>query len=527
MIKIQRTIISVYNKTGVIEFAHGLKEYGVEILSTGGTRQLLEANGINTTPIAQVIDFPEILDGRVKTLHPRIHGGILARRDNPSHIQELAAHRIKPIDMVVVNLYPFQEVSRQADTDLTTALENIDIGGPSMLRAAAKNFIDVVIVTCPDDYPKLIKEMMDNAGAISLETRAKLAQKAFAHSAHYDSLISHYLSYYISQDKLPYLPLSSPAQDLLLHYEKVQDLRYGENPHQKGYWYQQVLSPDVPLARAKQIQGKALSFNNLLDADAALKFLADFSETTAVIIKHNNPCGAACGSGPLEAYKSALQCDPTSAFGGIVGFNCPLDTATVQELTNTFLEVIIAPDYTVEAQQILKKKTNLRVLEIPEIKKTENSVEEDWEFKKISGGILLQEKDNLVWNEKDLKVVTQRQPTPAELDTLYFAWRVSKHVKSNAIVLANNHQTVGIGAGQMSRVDAVKLAIMKACLPLNGTVMASDGFFPFRDSIDLAAQAGTVAIIQPGGSVRDEEVIDAANEHNMTMVFTACRHFRH
>lgn len=518
MSKIHRAIISVYDKRGVVEFAHKLKVYGVEILSTGGSRQLLEANGISVTPIAQVIDFPEVLDGRVKTLHPRIHGGILARRNNPSHTQELAAHGIQPIDMVVVNLYPFREVVQRADTSLETALDNIDIGGPSMLRAAAKNFPDVTVVMCPEDYPQLIREMEDNDGGISWETRAYLAQKAFAQTANYDSFISHYLTSYISQNKLFEYP-----QDLLLHYEKVQELRYGENPHQKGYWYQQVFSPDSSLARAKQIHGRELSFNNILDADAALRILVDFPETTAVIIKHNNPCGAACGGSPLEAYKSALECDPVSAFGGIVGFNCPLDGATAQELITTFLEVIIAPGYTPEALEILKRKTNLRILEVPEAKKHEKV----WEFKKISGGILLQEEDDLVWDEKGLKVVTQRQPTPEEMDALYLAWRVAKHVKSNAIVFANKHQTVGIGAGQMSRVDSVKLAIMKACLPLSGTVMASDGFFPFRDSIDLAAQAGAVAIIQPGGSVRDAEVIEAANQHHMAMVFTGCRHFRH
>ncbi|OGW13181.1 MAG: bifunctional phosphoribosylaminoimidazolecarboxamide formyltransferase/IMP cyclohydrolase [Nitrospinae bacterium RIFCSPLOWO2_12_FULL_45_22] len=518
MIKIQRAIISVYDKRGVVEFSHKLKEYGVEILSTGGTSQLLETNGINVTPIAQVIDFPEILDGRVKTLHPRIHGGILARRNNPSHTQELAAHGIQPIDIVVVNLYPFREVVKQADADLETALDNIDIGGPSMLRAAAKNFPDVVIVTCPEDYPGVIKEMEANAGAVSWETRAYLAQKAFAHTAKYDSFISHYLAHYLPQDRLPDL-----SQDLLLHYDKVQELRYGENPHQKGYWYRQAFSPDGSLAQARQIQGKELSFNNILDADAALRVLADFTEITAGIIKHNNPCGVAYGASPLEAYKLALECDPASAFGGIVGFNSPLDTATAQELITNFLEIIIAPGYTPEALAILKRKTNLRVLEVPVAKKHVK----DWDLKKISGGILLQEEDALVWDEKGLKVVTQRHPTSEEMEALYLAWRVAKQVKSNAIVFANKHQTVGIGAGQMSRVDAVKLAIMKARLPLSGTVVASDGFFPFRDSIDLAAQAGAGAIIQPGGSVRDAEVIEAANQHHMAMVFTGCRHFRH
>jgi len=515
MAGIKRVLISVYHKEGIVDFARRLRGLGMEIISTGGTQQLLESQGIEVIPVSRLTSFPEILEGRVKTLHPHIHGGILAKRDCPSHQEQLARYGILPIDMVVVNLYPFRDLIRTGTEDLELALENIDIGGPCLIRAAAKNFQQVAVVISQEDYPRVIRELETRGGELSSTTRVYLAQKAFLYTATYDSLISKYLARKFAQQVTP------DTAELLLHYEKRQDLRYGENPHQRGYWYQEVLPARGAI---RQLQGKELSFNNLLDMDAALKILADFPETTSVIIKHNNPCGVACGITPEEAFIRARQADPLSAFGGIVGFNRVLDGQVAQELIKDFFELIIAPGYTEEALELLKTKTNLRVMEVEGVGDYQDYW---WELRGIGGGLLVQERDTMIWEEGSLRVVSRRAPSREEREDLFFAWRVAKHVRSNAIVIAKGGQTIGIGAGQMSRVDSVRLAIMKACLPVRGTVMASDGFFPFRDSIDLAGQAGVTAVVQPGGSRRDKEVIEAADEHNMAMVFTGYRHFRH
>ncbi len=516
MPKIQRALISVYDKTGVVEFARVLKELNVEIISTGGTVRHLNEHGIPTRAISEITRFPEILNGRVKTLHPNIFGGILVLRDESSQMNELRQHGIEPIDLVVVNLYPFETTIAKPDVTLAIALENIDIGGPAMIRAAAKNFVSVAVVTSPNQYEKIISELRDRRGEISLETRKVLAAAAFARTAQYDHLIQNYLA-----GETAALP-----ERFLLHLEKVQDLRYGENPHQRAALYRERPKETQGLMKARQLHGKELSFNNFLDLDAALGLAQEFEEPCAVIVKHTNPCGAAIDANLHKAYLQAKATDPVSAFGGIVGLNCPVDAETARAIVELFTEAIIAPAFADEALPILQAKKNVRLLVCSDIQ----SHALDYDVKKIQGGYLLQDQDSFNLNDKEWRVVSQRQPSAEEWPAMKFAWRVAKWVKSNAIVFAVSDRTLGIGAGQMSRVDSCQLAIEKAGrfkLNLAGSAVASDAFFPFRDGVDVVAEAGASAVIQPGGSVRDEEVIQAANEQNLAMVFTNQRHFRH
>ena len=516
MSKIQRALVSVSKKDGLIDFVKGLSEMGVEILSTGGTAKLLKDNNIPVIQVSDYTGFPEIMDGRVKTLHPLIHGGLLGRRDNEKHLEEMKKHGIKPIDMVVVNLYPFEDTISKEGVKLDEAIENIDIGGPSMLRSSAKNFQDVAVVVNSDDYEDILAEMEENDGAISYDTKMKLSVKAFKHTARYDSLISKYLESKVEGEGFPSI--------LNLQFEKITDLRYGENPHQKAAFYENIGLNKGTLSKAKQLHGKELSYNNILDLNAALELAREFDETAAVIIKHTNPCGVAIGNNLVSAYREARETDPLSAFGGIIGFNKNVDEETAKEIASTFIEAVIAPDYDESALAILKEKKNIRLLKLSNFKE---KTEKEYDLRNVSGGLLLQDKDSVTLNEDNLKVVTNRQPTEKEWSAMRFAWKVAKHVKSNAIIYATENETVGIGAGQMSRVDSSKLAAMKANKPIQGTAMASDAFFPFRDSVDEAAKVGVTAIIQPGGSVKDEEVIAAANEHNIAMVFTGIRHFKH
>ena len=516
MSKIQRALVSVSKKDGLIDFVKGLSEMGVEILSTGGTAKLLKDNNIPVIQVSDYTGFPEIMDGRVKTLHPLIHGGLLGRRDNEKHLEEMKKHGIKPIDMVVVNLYPFEDTISKEGVKLDEAIENIDIGGPSMLRSSAKNFQDVAVVVDSDDYEDILAEMEENDGAISYDTKMKLSVKAFKHTARYDSLISKYLESKVEGEGFPSI--------LNLQFEKITDLRYGENPHQKAAFYENIGLNKGTLSKAKQLHGKELSYNNILDLNAALELVREFDETAAVIIKHTNPCGVAIGNNLVSAYREARETDPLSAFGGIIGFNKSVDEETAKDIASTFIEAVIAPDYDESALAILKEKKNIRLLKLSNFKE---KTEKEYDLRNVSGGLLLQDKDSVTLNEDNLKVVTNRQPTEKEWSAMRFAWKVAKHVKSNAIIYATENETVGIGAGQMSRVDSSKLAAMKANKPIQGTAMASDAFFPFRDSVDEAAKVGVTAIIQPGGSVKDEEVIAAANEHNIAMVFTGIRHFKH
>ncbi len=516
MSKIQRALVSVSKKDGLINFAKGLSEMGVEILSTGGTAKLLKDNGIPVIQVSNYTGFPEIMDGRVKTLHPLIHGGLLGKRDDKKHVEEMKKHGIKPIDMVVVNLYPFEETILKEGVKLDDAIENIDIGGPSMLRSSAKNFQDVAVVVDSDDYEDILAEMEENDGAISYDTKMKLSVKAFKHTARYDSLISKYLESKVEGEGFPSI--------LNLQFEKITDLRYGENPHQKAAFYENIGLNKGTLSKAKQLHGKELSYNNILDLNAALELAREFDETAAVIIKHTNPCGVATGNDLVSAYRKARETDSLSAFGGIIGFNKSVDEETAKDIASTFIEAVIAPDYDDSALAILKEKKNIRLLKLPNFNE---KAEKEYDLRNVSGGLLLQDKDSVTLNEDNLKGVTNRQPTEKEWSAMRFAWKVAKHVKSNAIIYATENETVGIGAGQMSRVDSSKLAAMKANKPIQGTAMASDAFFPFRDSVDEAAKVGVTAIIQPGGSVKDEEVIAAANEHNIAMVFTGIRHFKH
>jgi phosphoribosylaminoimidazolecarboxamide formyltransferase/IMP cyclohydrolase len=516
MPKIRRALISVYDKTGIVEFARVLKEFNVDIISTGGTARHLNDNGISTHGISDITHFPEILNGRVKTLHPNIFGGVLALRDDSAQMKELAQHGIAPIDLVVVNLYPFEATIAKPDVSFASALENIDIGGPALIRAAAKNFLSVAVVTSPNQYEKIISELRERGGEIWLETRKRLASSAFARTAQYDHVIQDYLS-----GDAAALP-----EQVLLYLEKKQDLRYGENPHQRAALYRERQPEAQGLMKARQLHGKELSFNNLLDLNAALGLVQEFEEPCAVIIKHTNPCGAAMAANLREAYLRAKATDPVSAFGGIVGVNRPLDGETARAIAELFTEAIITPGFSDEALQILQSKKNLRLLASSDI----NSRDRNYDIKKIQGGYLLQDQDLLNLNDKNWKVVSQRQPSAEEWQAMKFAWRVAKWVKSNAIVFASSERTLGIGAGQMSRVDSCKLAIEKAGrfeVALAGSAVASDAFFPFRDGVDVVAEAGASAVIQPGGSVRDDEVIRAANDHHLAMVFTSQRHFRH
>lgn len=516
--KVSRALVSVSDKTGVVEFCRGLQQLGIELLSTGGTAKILAENNIPAIEVSDYTGFPEMMDGRVKTLHPKVHGGILARRGIDDAV--MAANGIQAIDMVVVNLYPFQQTIAKPDCDFETAIENIDIGGPTMIRAAAKNHADVAIVVDPADYDATLTELNANAAQLSQQTRFNLALKSFEHTANYDSAIATYLNK-LQQIQFPGI--------LNLQFQHSQALRYGENPHQNAAFYSEKNPPVGTIAAAKQLQGKELSYNNIADADAALECVKSFTEKpTCVIVKHANPCGVAQAENIFTAYDLAYKTDPTSAFGGIIAFNQELDEATATEIVKRqFVEVIIAPTVSAAAQTVLATKQNVRVLECGVWSTTPVAA---LDFKRVAGGLLVQDKDNGQISAADVKVVSKRAPTEAELADLLFAWKVAKFVKSNAIVYCKNGQTIGVGAGQMSRVYSARIAGIKAAdegLEVVGSVMASDAFFPFRDGIDAAAAAGITAVIHPGGSMRDNEVIAAADEHNIAMVLTGMRHFRH
>jgi phosphoribosylaminoimidazolecarboxamide formyltransferase/IMP cyclohydrolase len=519
---IKRALISVSDKQGIVEFAQTLDRLGVEILSTGGTAKLFREKNIPVTEVSDYTGFPEMLDGRVKTLHPKVHGGILGRRDLPEHVAAMQEANIPNIDMVVVNLYPFRETIAKPDCTLEDAIENIDIGGPTMVRAAAKNYHHVAIVTDPADYAQLTRELESSGGAVGAETRVALAKKAFSHTAEYDGAISNYLTALGPKNEKNAFPDRFNAQ-----FSKVLDLRYGENPHQEAAFYRDATVPAGALASFTQLQGKELSYNNIGDADAAWECVKTFNVPACVIVKHANPCGVAIDGTLLGAYEKAFKTDSTSAFGGIIAFNgeVGIDVVNAMNERKHFVEVLIAPAFTAEAKAALAAKTNLRVLVVP-LGDGNNALE----YKRVGGGLLLQTPDALNVGPDQLKVVTKKQPTPAQLQDLLFAWRVAKFVKSNAIVFCGNGMTLGVGAGQMSRVDSTRIAAIKAQnagLPLKDSVVASDAFFPFRDGVDVLADAGAVCVIQPGGSVRDEEVIAAADEHGLAMVLTGVRHFRH
>jgi phosphoribosylaminoimidazolecarboxamide formyltransferase/IMP cyclohydrolase len=519
--KIKRALLSVTDKTGLVEFAQVLAGFGVELVSTGGTARALREAGLTVKDISELTGFPEMLDGRVKTLHPKVHGGLLYIRGNKEHEAAVAAHGIEPIDMVVVNLYAFEKTAAQAGVAFGHLIENIDIGGPSMVRSAAKNFEDVAIVTRVDDYPSLIEELRTTHGALSRETRWKLAKKAFGLTAAYDTAIANTL------DKIAEAPAPAAAaepdatslpQTLRVNFPLAQALRYGENPHQRAALYAD--GSGLGIAGARQLQGKELSFNNLVDLDACWELAQEFDEPAVIIVKHTNPCGAATGASLAEAYRKALECDPVSAYGGVIGINREVDLETAEEISKIFVEAIAAPSFSAAARERFAAKKNLRLVEV-------HAAQARPVVKQVSGGLLLQDADTGRVTEAELKVVTWRPPTAEELRSLLFAWRVAKHVKSNAIVYAKDGQTLGVGAGQMSRVDAAKFGAMKAILPLKGCVAASDAFFPFADGLEAVAAAGATAAIQPGGSVRDEEVIAAADKLGMAMVFTGIRHFKH
>lgn len=510
--KIKKALVSVSDKSGLVEFAKGLKKHGVTIISTGGTAKTLSEAGIEVLKVSEVTGFPEILDGRVKTLHPKIHGGLLARREEPAHMGQLAEHEIEPIDMVVVNLYPFQETIQKPGVTFEEAIENIDIGGPSMIRSAAKNMAAVAVVVNPARYGEILTEMDKNDGVVANETRRDLAREAFRLTADYDEAIYEFL-----EEDHDFPPL------LKLVFEKVSDLRYGENPHQRAAYYRDELAGPGALVFAQPLHGQSLSFNNILDFDAAWKLVNEFDRPSAAVIKHNNPAGVCVAENAGEAFKRAFGADSLSGFGGVVAINRPVEADLAKSLVEPFLEGIIAPGFDEQALEILTAKKNLRLLAMPEAE----YVAEVRDIKRVQGGILIQEADTQTESLDDMKVVTTIMPTEDDWRDLIFAWRVAKHVKSNAIVLASEMTTVGIGAGQMSRVDATSLAVKKAGDDVEGTVLASDAFFPFPDAVLTAAAAGIRAIIQPGGSIRDAEVIAAANKHKIAMVFTGARHFRH
>ncbi len=521
MSTIKRALISVSDKTGIVEFAHALRELGVEILSTGGTAKLLAENNVDVIEVSDYTGFPEMMDGRVKTLHPKIHGGLLGRRGIDEKV--MADNGIAPIDLVVVNLYPFEQTVARPDCDLPTAIENIDIGGPAMLRAAAKNHNAVTVVVDAADYSRVIDEMKNNAGAVDAATRFDLATKTFEHTAAYDGAIANYLGITQLDGSKSDFPRTHNGQFL-----KAQEMRYGENPHQKAAFYVESQPAEASISTAVQLQGKELSFNNIADTDSALECVKQFSEIACVIVKHANPCGVAVAGTQLEAYDQAYSTDPTSAFGGIIAFNRPLDAATAKAIVDRqFVEVIIAPSINDDAKPVLAEKKNVRVLgcgqwgdkRVPGL-----------DFKRVNGGLLVQDRDLGMASQDQLKVVTQRAPSEQEIRDLLFTWQVAKFVKSNAIVYGKNGMTIGVGAGQMSRVYSARIAAIKAAdaeLVVKGSVMASDAFFPFRDGLDSAAEVGISAVIQPGGSMRDDEVIAAADEHDIAMVFTGMRHFRH
>ena len=518
MSNIRRAILSVTDKTGLVDFARRLSTLGIELISTGGTAKLLRDSGIAVKDISELTGFPEMLDGRVKTLHPKVHGGILHRREDPAHRTAVAEHGIQPIDMVVVNLYAFEKTAARPGVHFEELIENIDIGGPSMIRSAAKNFQDVAVVTSPSDYANIADELARSGGELSSATKWRLAQKAFATTAAYDSAIASTLERVSANGHFEFHPEAGFPQTLRLSFNKITDLRYGENPHQKAALYSDGSGRGV--ANGTQIQGKELSYNNIVDLQAASDLAEEFEEPACVIIKHTNPCGAATGRTLVEAYKKALACDPVSAFGGVIGVNRSLDGDAAEEMAKLFLEVIAAPAFEEAAKGRFAAKKNLRLVEV-------RNAPRKWLVKDVSGGILLQDADVRQIQESDLKVVSKRPPTAEEKRALLFAWKVCKHVKSNAILYARDGQTVGVGAGQMSRVDACRVGAMKAVLPLQGAVAASDAFFPFPDGVEEIARTGATAIIQPGGSVRDQEVIDAADRMGLAMIFTGFRHFRH
>ncbi len=554
--KIKRALLSVSDKTGLVEFASALAAHGVELISTGGTAKSLRNGGLAVRDVSEVTGFPEMMDGRVKTLHPKIHGAFLALRDNAEHIASLNEHEITPIDLVVVNLYPFEQTIAKDGVTLDEAVENIDIGGPAMIRSASKNWRDVAVVTDARLYDEIIAEMAENESSVSLETRARLAALAYTRTASYDLAISSYLAKQLSNDDLdrlePFNPLaglmfieadddlSEPgavatgtfsrsegelSEYKLIELAKITDLRYGENPHQRAALYDDGTGGGI--AGAEQLHGKEMSFNNYVDAEAAWDLVQDFDELAVAIIKHTNPSGVGTGVNNLEAYKGALSTDPVSAFGGIVAFNRKVDAEVARCVIEVFSEVIIAPEFDLDAFEIFKSKKNLRVLGVSSPHVSKGNAKE---YKQISGGFLVQDADIHQLKTNSLNIVTDRKPTDAELNAMTLAWTVCKHVKSNAIVFANENQTIGVGAGQMNRVDSVRIAAMRAerfDLPLNGSVLASDAFFPFRDNVDEAARFGVAAIIQPGGSIKDDESISAANEHGIAMAFTGIRHFKH
>ncbi|OOE52267.1 bifunctional phosphoribosylaminoimidazolecarboxamide formyltransferase/IMP cyclohydrolase [Salinivibrio kushneri] len=523
---IRRALLSVSDKTGVVEFAQALAQRGVELLSTGGTARLLAENGLAVTEVSDHTGFPEMMDGRVKTLHPKIHGGILGRRDQDDAVME--QHQIAPIDMVVVNLYPFAQTVANPDCTREQAIENIDIGGPTMVRSAAKNHADVTIVVNSQDYDRVLTEMDQHQHSLTHATRFDLAIAAFEHTAAYDAMIANYFG-----TQVPAYHHAEDSQDspfprtLTQHWVKKQDMRYGENSHQAGAFYTEAQPQEASVATATQLQGKALSYNNIADTDAALECVKEFEQPACVIIKHANPCGVAIGEDLLSAYQRAYQTDPTSAFGGIIAFNRELDGDTAHAIVERqFVEVIIAPRVSEAAKAVVAAKKNVRLLECGQWQARTTG----WDSKRVNGGLLVQARDQGMVGLDDLRIVTERQPTDKELSDALFCWKVAKYVKSNAIVYAKDSMTIGVGAGQMSRVYSAKIAGIKAAdeqLEVAGSVMASDAFFPFRDGIDAAAKAGITCVIQPGGSMRDEEVIAAANEHGMAMVFTGMRHFRH
>ncbi|MCP5418886.1 MAG: bifunctional phosphoribosylaminoimidazolecarboxamide formyltransferase/IMP cyclohydrolase [Gammaproteobacteria bacterium] len=520
-VTLRRALISVSDKSGITDFVRGLSEGGIEILSTGGTARLLAEAGVPVVEVADYTGFPELMDGRLKTLHPKIHGGLLGRRGQDDSV--MLEHGIPHIDLLVVNLYPFEQTIAQADCDLPTAIENIDIGGPAMLRAAAKNHAAVTVVTDSADYPRLLSELRANNYAISAATRFELAVKAFEHTARYDGAIANYLGSLQADGDRTVFPYTYNCQ-----YRKNLEMRYGENPHQQAAFYVEAPVPEACVASARQLQGKALSYNNVADTDAALECVKAFEQPACVIVKHANPCGVAVGDTLAEAYERAFRTDPTSAFGGIIAVNRLLDAATAQAIVDRqFVEVIIAPEVAEDAGAVLASKKNVRVLASGYWRESAPS---GWDYKRVTGGLLVQQRDDGVVTENSLKVVTRRAPSAQELRDLLFAWKVVKFVKSNAIVYCRDGMTLGVGAGQMSRVYSARIAAIKAAdegLDIHGSVMASDAFFPFRDGIDAAAAAGVSAVIQPGGSLRDAEVIAAADEHGMAMVFTGIRHFRH
>lgn len=535
---IRTALLSVSDKTGVLDFARALHDLGVQLISTGGTAKLLVEHGLPVTEVGQLTGFPEMLDGRVKTLHPKVHGGLLARRDLPEHLAALQAHGIATIDLLAVNLYPFKQATAQADCTLENAIENIDIGGPAMLRAAAKNHRDVTVLVEPADYARVLEEMRAQQNVVSYASKLALAKKVFAHTAQYDGMIANYLTALVDTPQGAPEPSEVPQrsaypQTLNLVFQQVQDMRYGENPHQSAAFYRDVTPVPGALANYTQLQGKPLSYNNIADADAAWECVKTFAEPACVIVKHANPCGVGidatadttAGASALEAYRKAFKTDPTSAFGGIIAFNRALDGATAQAVSQQFVEVVIAPEITADARAVFAAKQNVRLLEVP-LGEGLNA----FDLKRVGGGVLVQAPDAKNVQPDELRVVTDKQPSAQQRKDLLFAWRVAKFVKSNAIVFCGGGMTLGVGAGQMSRIDSARIASIKAQhagLSLAGSAVASDAFFPFRDGLDVVVDAGASCVIQPGGSLRDDEVIAAANERGIAMVLTGTRHFRH